>query len=331
MWRCSGDERGDIYSYGQCGLLYIIDGRIAQIDELITRDVEVFHDKYGIDARVFHEVQAINSATKIVSGMNLQTNERFEYMYDELLIESGASPVMPSWFGCSLSRIHTVKMIPQMNVLMKNLQNVQHVTLIGGGYISLEIAETLEFAGKAVRLIQRGQQLMKTLDKGLAKIVHSQAIKRGIEVLVNADVLGFEGEGRVQKVVTKQGTYETDLVIVATGIRPNTQFIQGIAKLENGAVIVNEKMATSLPNIYAAGDCATQFHRIKRTDDYIALGTTANKQGRVAGRNIAGKETIFKGIIGTSILKFFDLEIGMTGISEQEVEKLGHDVVCYSY
>lgn len=132
-------ERGDIYSYGQCGLPYIIDGRIAQTDELIARDVEVFRNKYGIDARVFHEVQAINSTTKIVSGMNLQTNERFEYMYDELLIASGASPVIPPWFGCSLSRIHMVKTIPQINVLMKDLQNVQHVTVIGGAILVLRL------------------------------------------------------------------------------------------------------------------------------------------------------------------------------------------------
>lgn len=324
-------ERGDVYSYGQCGLPYIIDGRIPHTDELISKDVEVFRNKYGIDARVFHEVQYVNSTMKTVVGIDVTTNKSFEYHYDKLLIASGASPIMPPWSGTNLAGIHTVKTIPQMQALMADLQRAQHVTVIGAGYIGLEVVETLRAAGKSVRLIQRGQQVMKLLDQPFQPLLQEALLKHEVEVCLNEEVIGFKGENRVQQVVTKQGLYDTELVIVATGIRPNTQFIQGMAKLENGAIIVNERMETSLPNIYAAGDCATHFHRIKQMDDYIALGTTANKQGRIAGRNMAGMPSLFKGIVGTSILQLFHLQIGMTGISEREAEKLGIDAISYRF
>lgn len=324
-------ERGGIYSYGQCGLPYIVDGRISTTKELIARDVETFRNKYGIDARTFHEVESIHTANQLVRGYNLQTAERFELQYDKLVIATGASPMMPDWFGKALEGIHMVKTIPQMDRLMQHLKKVQHVTVIGAGYIGLELAETLKLAGKSVRIIQRNQQLMTPIDKKLADKIYEEALKQGIDVSLGEEVLGFEGRGRVENVRTQKATYKTEAVIVASGIRPNTDIIQGIAKLENGAIIVNEKMETSLPFIYAAGDCATHFHRIKRTDDYIALGTTANKQGRIAGRNIAGKQAIFKGIVGTSILKFFDIQIGMTGISEKEALKQGIETVCYAW
>ena len=143
-----------------------------------------------------------------------------------------------------------------MERLMRELPNVKHVTIIGAGYIGLEIAETVRERGLDVRITHRDRQMMSSLDPELAQIVYEEAVKQGVEVLLNEDTIGFEGTEFVEGVRTKTGVYKTDLVIVATGVRPNTQFAEGFAKLENGALIVNERMETSIENGYAAGDCA---------------------------------------------------------------------------
>ena len=322
-------EKEDIYSYGQCGLPYVINGKVPHAEDLIARDVEDFRSKYGIDARIFHEVTAIDTKLQKVSGFDVNSKEPFEFIYDKLLIATGATPTKPKIKNAHLQGIHTVKTIPQMNELMEQLPNVKHVTVIGAGYIGLEVVETVRERGLDVRLIQRGSKIMSKLDPELSNIIYEEAIKHGVEVLVNEEILGYEGKESVEAIRTKTGTYETDLVIVATGVRPNTQFAQGFAKLENGALIVNEKMETSIANVYAAGDCASHFNRVKQQDDYLPLGTTANKQGRIAGLNIAGFNQKFRGIVGTSILKFFDLHIGMTGLNNEAADQLNALVEAY--
>ncbi|ATP38713.1 CoA-disulfide reductase [Solibacillus sp. R5-41] len=324
-------ERSDIYSYGQCGLPYVINGKVTHTDELIARDVEVYRGKYGMDARIFHEVTAIDTQTQIVYATDVNSGEAFEFSYDQLLIATGATPTMPTWENQELQGIHQVKTIPEMAALMQDLAGTKHVTVIGAGYIGLEIAETVRERGINVRIIHRGSQLMSTLDPELAKLVLEEAIKNGIEVLLEEEIIGFEGQQNIQGVRTEKGSYATDLVIVATGVKPNTQFANGFAKLPNGALIVNEKMETSIPNVYAAGDCASHYHRVKQKDDYSPLGTTANKQGRIAGLNIAGLEHSFQGIVGTSILKFFNLQIGMTGLTNEAADDLNHVVEVYRY
>lgn len=324
-------ERGDLYSYGQCGLPYVINGKVAHTDRLIARDVEEFRSKYGMDARIFHKATAIDTQMQVVRATDVHSGETFKFPYDCLLIATGASPTMPKWENQGVLGIHYVKTIPEMTTLMQDLTRAQHVTIIGGGYIGLEVAETVRERGLQVRIIQRGAQLMTSLDPELAKLVQAEARNNGIEVLLEEEVTGFEGQQHVQAVRTENGRFPTDLVIVATGVKPNTQFADGFAKLPNGALIVNEKMETSIPNVYAAGDCASQYHRIKQKDDYFPLGTTANKQGRIAGLNIAGVNQSFQGIVGTSILKFFNLQIGMTGLPNNAADDLNHVVEIFRY
>ncbi|MEK4630257.1 MAG: FAD-dependent oxidoreductase [Solibacillus sp.] len=324
-------EKGEIYSYGQCGLPYVINGKVRDTTTLIARDVEEFRSKYGIDARIFHEVTAIDTKLQTVYGLDVNSREPFEFMYDCLLIATGAAPTMPFKKYKQLKGVHHVKTIPEMDTLMAELPSAKHVTIIGGGYIGLEVAETMRERGLEVRIIQQGNQLMKALDYELAQLVYDEAIKNGIEVLLNESVVGFDGTDFVESVQTKTGTYMTDVVIVAAGVRPNTQFAEGFAKLENGALIVNERMETSITNVYAAGDCASHYHRIKKQVDYLPLGTTANKQGRIAGLNIVGFDQKFKGIVGTSILKFFDLQIGMTGLNNIDADKLNAVVEAIVY
>lgn len=317
-------ERGPIYSYAQCGLPYVVGGFIESTDRLIARDVNTFREKYGIDARVFHEVTKVDPTAKKVYGKNLKTNESFDIEYDRLLIATGADPIIPDWPGKDLSHIHTVKTIPDTQRLLEDLDDARHITIVGGGYIGLEMAENFVEINKKVTIIQRGQQLANIFDEDLATLISDEAEKHGVEVCFDESVESFRGEGQVEYVITNKAERKTDLVIIAIGVSPNTTFLEGtgIELHENKAIIVNPYMETNIKDIYAAGDCAMQFHRLKNKLDYIPLGTHANKQGRIAGLNMVGKQREFQGVVGTSILKFFDLSLGRTGLSQKEAAQL---------
>ncbi|ALC87503.1 NADH dehydrogenase [Bacillus sp. FJAT-22090] len=318
-------EKGHIYSYGQCGLPYVVGKHVPSSTDVIARSVEMFRSKYGIDAKTGYEVTSVDPLTKTVSGNILQTRDTFSLKYDRLLIATGSSPVIPDWEGKDLAGIHTIKTIPNTEAIIADLEQVNHVTIIGGGYIGLEMAENFVSIGKKVRIIQRSNQLASIFDEDMSRIIHQEAIKQQVEVILNEEVQSFSGNHRVTTVITDKKSYHTDLVLIAAGVKPTTDFLKdtGIRTKQNGAIIVNGYLETSIPDIYAAGDCATHYNRVKQKDDYVPLGTTANKQGRLAGFNMMGQKREFKGIVGTSIMKFFDLSIGKTGLSEKEAEQLG--------
>ncbi|MDQ0297810.1 NADPH-dependent 2,4-dienoyl-CoA reductase/sulfur reductase-like enzyme [Salibacterium salarium] len=317
-------ESGGFYSYAQCGLPYIIGGEVEDTNHLIARDVQTFRDKYGIDARVYHHVTEVDTKQQIVKGEDLERKQSFEISYDKLLVASGGSPVLPDWPGHHLQGVHTLKTIPHVQHILNDLNHAQDITIVGGGYIGLELAENLIESGHRVRLIERNNRLAKMFDENMTPLVHDEATKHDVELCVNESVVEISGDKRVESVTTDKNHYQTDMVIAATGIKPNTDFLKhtGIHKYDNGAIIVNPYMETNIENVYAAGDCATQFHRIKQKDDYVPLGTHANKQGRVAGQNLAGEAKAFQGIVGTSILRFFDLTLAKTGLSEKEAAAL---------
>ncbi|MFC0186965.1 FAD-dependent oxidoreductase [Fictibacillus aquaticus] len=319
-------EKGGIYSYGQCGLPYVAGGLIPSAEKLIARSVETFRDKYKIDARTFHEVTGVDEQTRQVTGIHTKTKEPFTFTYDKLLVASGVSPLMPDWNGTHLNGVHVVKTIPDMERLLSDLSDdVREVTIIGGGYIGLEMAENMKHIGKNVRIIQRSSQIAGIFDDDMASLILEEAEKHSIEVCLNEEVLGFKGDDRVQFVKTAKKDYMTDLVIVSVGVTPNTGFLKNsrVKLNDRGVIFVDEFMQTNVEGIYAAGDCATQYHLVKKLDDHIPLGTTANKQGHIAGLNMAGIKRPFKGIVGTSIIQFMDLTLGKTGVSIKEAEKLG--------
>ncbi|MFG6114662.1 CoA-disulfide reductase [Halobacillus sp. MO56] len=318
-------EQGDIYSYGQCGLPYAISGEVESTDNLIARTPEAFREKYGIDARTRHEVTRVDCEQKVVYGTNLETGGSFQENYDRLLVATGASPVCPPWEGVELPGVFQLKTIPDAHRIMDYMnKEINNVTIIGGGYIGLEMAESFVQLDKKVRIIERGSQLAKIFDEDMAALIHEEAEKQGIALNLEENVEGFEGKERVEKVVTDKGTYDTDLVLVAVGVAPNTSFLRGtgIYLTIKDAIQVNAYMETNIKDIYAAGDCATQYNRIKKIDDYIPLGTHANKQGGIAGLNMAERPKAFKGVVGSSIIKFCDLTLGRTGISETEAEQM---------
>lgn len=318
-------ERGEDYSYGQCGLPYVVNNVIPSIEDVVARTVTEFRDKYGIDARTNTVVTGIDVEEQIVLAVNKKTNENFEVPYDRLLIATGADPVIPIWEGVDLAGVHPLKTITDTEKLMMDLtEDIKEVTIVGGGYIGLEMAEVFKSTGRNVTIIQRGKQLAGIFDEEMAKYIEKEVERQGVKVVLEESVEGFSGSERVEKVITDKNEYKTDLVLIAIGVQPNTEFLHdtGIHTLENGALLVNAYMETSLINVYAAGDCASHYHRVKKLHDHIPLGTTANKQGRIAGANMAGKSLVFGGIVGTSIIKFFDLTLGRTGLSEKEAKRL---------
>ncbi|QOR66942.1 CoA-disulfide reductase [Cytobacillus suaedae] len=318
-------EMGGIYSYGQCGLPYVVSGKIQSTDKLIARTQVEFKEKYGIDARVYHEVQKVDSEQKVVQGIDHKTESPFEIPYDRLLIATGVSPLVPKWEGAQLPGVFTLKTIPDAKKIMEYLdKDIQNVTVIGGGYIGLEMAESFAELGKNVTIIERNQQLAKIFDEDMAELIHEEAKKQNITLKFGESVEGFKGEGHVETVITDKGEYKADLVLVAIGVKPNVSLLDGsgVHTSVNGAIQVNAYMQTNVEDIFAAGDCSTHYHRIKERDDHIPLGTHANKQGQIAGLNMINQPYTFKGVVGTSVIKFFNLTLGRTGLSENEAKGL---------
>lgn len=327
-------DKGQHYSYGQCGLPYVLDGRVPNAEDVVHKTAAQFNEKYGIDARVGYCVTKVDCVARVVYGYKTDTNEPFEEAYDRLLIATGAEPkkVLDDE-AYTLEGIYYFKTIPQTNVVKKKMKDAAHVTIIGGGYIGLELAETFTNAGKKVRMILRGKQVASFLEYSFAEKIHAELAAKGVEVIFNETLLGYEGDERVTAVRTDHASYPTDMVVEAIGVQPNTEFLEdsGIYTLKNGAILVNPHLETSMQYVYAAGDCASHYHNVKSKNDYIPLGTTANKQGRLAGLNMAGIPDEFRGIVGTSILQCFDLQIAKTGLNELEAQQAGYQYETYTH
>jgi len=205
-------------------------------------------------------------------------------------------------------------------------EELKDVTVIGAGFIGIEVVEAMKHLGKHVRLIQRSSRVFKRMfDERITDLMQEELLAHGVELVLNEEVEGFEQEGTVLSVKTNKNTYNTDLVIIATGFKPNTAFLKDtrIERLGNGAIIVNEKAETTVADIYAAGDCATVPHMISGEDVYIPLATGANKLGRVAGINMAGGEAVYPGSLGSACVKVMEYEAAKTGLDEAAAEALG--------
>ncbi len=323
-------EEGSTYSYAQCGLPYYIGGLVHDTDDLIARSVETFRTKYNIDARTRTRATEVDTHAKKVTAEDLETGSRCQLSYDKLLIATGARPSMPDWDQPDLDNIVTLKTIPDAKMLHRLLTpSIKKVVIIGGGYIGLEMAEAFSRHELDVRMIQRSSHLGTQIDDDIASCINDEAHKQKIKICLNEEVSGFRGQNnKVSHVLTKDASYEADLVLVATGIIPNTDFLgDAFETFKNGALIVNRYLETSIPDVFAAGDCAVQYHRIKDADDYVPLGTHANKMGRIAGLNMVGSRRKYAGMVGTSVMKFFDITIGRTGLTEQEAREFGFDAV----
>ena len=320
-------EKTTHISYAQCGLPYWVSGVVPSGEKLVARTKEAFQEKYAIDVHLEEEAIRIDPEQKTVTTRR-SDGTTHHYGYDRLLIATGARSILPSWADLSLNGVYALKTMDDAQLLIQGLKDhpVERVVIIGGGYIGLEMVEAFDHLGKQVTLLDLAPQIALTFDPDMSKIVQEALQAKGIQLALEEEVVRLIHEnGTIRGVETKHQTYPADLVLIAIGVIPNSELAKAIgAKLgPKGAIWVDQTMQTSLPDIYAAGDCATQYHRLKQNDDFVPLGTHANKQGRIAGTNMAGGAASFGGIVGSAIMKVLDLTMGRTGLNEREAQSLG--------
>lgn len=320
-------EKGPYISYAQCGLPYYISDVTKDKEKLIARKPKDFEEK-GIHVLINHEVIKVNEEEKSVTVRD-QDQNIFEKKYDALLIATGAEPKIPPIKGVNLQNVFTLKTIEDAENIKKIVKDkaIQNVVLIGGGYINVELMESMLLLGKKARIIQRPKTLLNIMDEEFGMMVHKEVEKHGGMVHTKESLEEIIGVNQVEGIKTDKGEYPADLVIVAVGIRPATKFLEdtSLKMLKNGAIVVDGYGKTSIPDIYAAGDCGSVYHLIKKEDVYIALGTNANKQGRFTGGTIAGEKEKFPGTLGSAVVKVLDMTFAKTGISEEEAKKMDID------
>lgn len=323
-------EMGDIISFGACGLPYYVGDFFADVNNMIARDVEQMKAS-GIDVRVLHQVTSVDPESKELVVKDLQSGEVFTNTYDRLMIATGATVLKPAFENMDLNNIFTLSKLDDGKKLkeLAMRENIHDVTIIGAGFIGIEVVEAMKHLGNHVRLIQRSSRVFNRIyDERITDLMEEELVSHGVELILNESVQGFEGKGKVEKVITDKQSYTTDLVVIATGFKPNTQFVQdiGIECLENGAIITNTKGETNIKDIYAAGDCASVPHMLTRENMYIPLATGANKLGRIVGVNIAGGEAFYPGSLASSCVKVMEYEAAKTGLDELEAKKQGVEV-----
>ncbi len=324
-------ERDAHISYGACGLPYFIAGLIPSAEELIARSPAEFGQR-GIEVRTRHEVVEVDSASRSLRVVDRESAKDYDLTYDDLVIATGAEAFRPPVPGLELPGVFTLRTLSDGLALHQTLrsQRPRNVVIIGGGYIGLEMAEALRVLGLPVTIVEMAPQLMVNLDQDMSELVWTEVEKQGVRVFLNDGLLRCEGNSHVQRVVTQHNEIPADVVLVATGVRPNTALAQqaGMRIGAGGAIAVDEHMRTNLEGIYAAGDCVETTQQVTGQKVYIPLGSTANKQGRTAGANIAGMSCTFEGIVGTAVAKVFDLQVARTGLTEQAAMEAGFAVHC---
>jgi len=321
-------EQGVVLSYGACGMPYYISDEIKDAKKLIARTKEQF-GMMNINVHIKHRVIRVIDETNEVEVLNLETNETFIDSYDNLIIGSGAKAIIPRWKNRDLKNIFKLN-VYEDSIAIKNKVDsgeIKKVVIVGAGFIGIEMVEAFLTRGLKVTLIELGNQILSVLDHEMAEILKDHLTSKGVEIHLNEEVMMFEGTNKVDKVITDKGSYETDLVLVSIGVRPNTKFLQSSnIIMQKGAVVVNNKMQTNIRNIYAGGDCSMIYNLVVKENRYLPMGNNANKQGRVIAANLNGGNFEFKGVLGTIVIKVVEMEAAKTGITEKEANKLGLNV-----
>ncbi len=330
-WEIAAFERSPNVSFILCGLPYFVDDVVPSERDLIVYTPDYFRSERRIDVRTRHEVQRIDPSAKAVHAVDLTSGEPVIASYEKLVYAGGALPVRPPIPGIDLEGVFILRSI-ESGVAIKDFvsgRSVRRAVVIGGGYVGLEMAEALRGIGAEVTLLEALPHVFPGGEPEIAALVEEELQRQGVAVRTQELARRFEGDGAVRKVVTDGGDVEADLVLVSVGVRPDVAVAKdaGIVLGETGAIATDEMMRTNLPDIYTAGDCAEALHLITGKPTYLPLGTTANKQGRVAGENAAGGQATFAGIVGTAAVKAFDLEVARTGLTEAQAREEGFDAV----
>ena len=350
-------QEENVVSYGACGIPYLIEGIINNIDELIERPPDLFKSKYGIDVAVNTRAYKIDRFKKQVYSINTQNHDEIIFDYDCLVITTGAKAIIPKLNGINQEGVFFIRNYTDgMRINdSKITKNANSCAIVGAGLVGLEVAEAFKKRGRlAERELQGGREnvgrtgssrdsmdvtlvemadhvLPNLLDKDMANIVQRELEDNGVKIVLGERVEEFQGrDGKVNSIKANTGRkIDSDFVVIGIGVRPNSEIARdtGIVLGQSNAIKVDEYMKTNIPDIFAAGDCATARNYITNKDMYLPLGTTANKQGRIAGENAAGGNARFRGIAGSAITKVFDLFVGKTGLTSEEASKNGFDPI----
>lgn len=303
-------ESGPFSSYGVCGLPYYIGGVIQDAETLVAFSPQQFRDNRRIDLRLSTAVTAVDLDAHVV------LTDSGAISYDALVLAAGARPVVPPVPGLDHPQVVTVRRLEDAIALRQQLSQISRAVIVGAGYVGLEMAEALHAQGIAVTVVDRLERVMATLDEDVAAIVETE-VRRYADVLLGRTLTGVEVCGEALLVHLGEDAVETDLVVLALGVTPATELLTGCgaASMRTGALLVDDQMRTSLPEVFAVGDCVALRHLVTGEPAYVPLGPAANKTGRVAGTVAAGGQASFGGIAGTAVVKVFDLTVAHTGLT----------------
>jgi len=325
-------EREGVVSYAACGMPYHLDGRIPQPDALLIRSPAQFEDM-GIEVRTGHEVTDLDVAAGRVRVMCRGQGARLRFDYDRLLVATGAHPIRPAMDGAHADNVFVFRRYADLLDLATHLdeRHSRRITVVGGGYIGVELAEVLTRRGAAVTIVELADTVLnRTLDPELARLVERELQCHGVQLRLSAPMQALLTDGPlVSRVATSDDEWACDAVVLALGARPSSGLAAaaGITIDGFGAIQTDAELRTSSDGVWSAGDCTSTVSRITGERVWVPLGPAANKQGRIAGSNMAGRHDTFNGVLGTAFVKAFNLQIGRTGLGEQEASQMGLDVV----
>lgn len=318
-------EKGAFVSFANCGLPYHIGGKIPKRQSLLLQTPESLKNRFNLDVRVSTEVLSINKESKILNVKNLSTGETYIETYDKLLLSPGAEAIKPSFEGIESKKIHTLRSIPDMDKIIQQTKEVENFVVVGGGFIGLEVAENLIEIGKNVQLVELSNQVMAPVDYEIASFLHHKAKEKGLHLILETGVEKFKDTDTGIEIYLNNGKIlSTDIVILAIGVKPENQLAKdaNLAIGKTGGISVNQYLQTSDESIYAVGDAIEVEHYIHQEKVLIPLAWPANRQGRLVADNIIlGHQFPYKGTLGSSILKFFELNIASTGLNEKQLNK----------
>lgn len=321
-------EKTDIVSFGACGLPYYVGGFFQDSNMMIAREKSKFIES-GIDLRTFKEVIDVNSDSKTLTIKDSLTEEIFTDKYDKLMIATGASSIMPS-LDKSYENLTTLKDMNdglKLRELMNKEEN-NNIVILGAGFIGIETIEAAKKLNKNIHLVGRSNRVLnKVFDKEITDLLEEELKKNNIHLHLGETVKEYVGNNKITKVITNNSEIDTDLVVIAIGVKPNTSFLKNtnIDMLPNGAIIVDEGGRTSIKDVYSAGDCATIKNLVTNEDMYVPLATGANKLGRIVGENLGGMNSSFPGSLASSCIKVLDMEAAVTGLTEEKAKSLNID------
>ena len=318
-------ERGEYVSFANCGLPYYIGGVITDRADLTLQTPQSFKARFNIDVRVLNEAVKVSPDAKTVTVKNLRTGETYEETYDNLILSMGAEPIRPNIDGADGSNVFTLRNIPDTLKIKNYIDTAKprSAVVIGGGYIGVEMAENLVEAELNVAVVELADHLIAPLDFDMAADVHRYIKSKGIYLHLNNGVKAINGN----TVILQNGEITADMIILSVGVRPETAIAKecGIELNQRGSIVVNNKMQTNIPDIYAVGDAVEVENFITKKPAFIPLAGPANKQGRIAADNIAGYESVYTGTQGSAVLKLFNMTVATTGLNEKTARLAGID------